>query len=440
MEPALDALLRASNPWIDRPAARREAVAAHLPPGLIPRRAARELAPLLDDDRRAHLLIGPRQCGKSTLLWSLLGEDRPLLFLNCEEPLVRSWCASPTLFVSEARGWLPEGGAVFLEEAQWLEEAGLFLKGLVDRRPGWSIFVTGSSSFHLLAKTRESLAGRATRHRLWPLSLEEVGEPAPDTPPAALPASRRAALDRLLVHGGYPEVWTSDRPEPLLHRLVEAFVVRDASDRFRIERIDAFRLLLELVAGQVGDLVNLAHLAEILGIASTTVSDYLSLLEETHVVVRVRPFSGGKRAELTSTPKLYFVDNGLRNALRGGFERLDRRADTGKLLESFVFTELHKRYPRPGDVRYWRTRNGAEVDFVLEPEPGRLLAIEVKAGAARRRIPRSARSFVDAYAPEELLIVHRGGVEEATLGTTRVRWVPAELLPEALPAPSDRVV
>ena len=441
MNEALDRILRESNPWLQRPGELRAHCDAHLPRSFVPRRAEEELRPLLGSRRHAHLLIGPRQAGKSTLLWSLLRDASSLLYLDCEEPLIRAWCRSPTLFCAEARDWLPPGGALFLEEAQWLEEAGLFLKGLVDQAPGWSVFATGSSSFHLLARTRESLAGRATRHRLWPFSLSEVAVAIPGTPPAALWQVRRDAMERMLVWGSYPEAWTSDDPAAVLHRLVEAFVVRDASDRFRIERLDAFRLLLKLAAGQVGDLVNLSHLAEVLGIAATTVSDYLSLLEETHVTVRVRPFVGGKRAELTSTPKVYFIDNGVRNALRGGFERLDRRGDIGKLMESWVFTELHKRFPRPRDVRYWRTRNGAEVDFVLEPKPGRLIVIEVKAGAgARRKLPRSARSFIDAYAPDELLIVHRGEAGEEAVGNTRVRWVPAERLPEHLPPPHERVI
>ena len=441
MNESLDRLLHESNPWVRRPGVLRSECDARLPSRFVPRLADRELSPLLGDHRHAHLVIGPRQAGKSTLLWSLVRGARALLYLDCEEPLVRAWCRSPTLFASEARDWLPPDGVLFLEEAQWLQEAGLFLKGLIDRASGWSVFATGSSSFHLLSRTRESLAGRATRHRVWPLSLQEVATAAPAAPPAALRAERRAAVERMLVWGSYPEAWTSDDPASVLHRLVEAFVVRDASDRFRIARLDAFRLLLELIAGQVGDLLNLSHLAEVLGIATSTVSDYLSLLEETHVTVRVRPFVGGKRAELTSTPKVFFVDNGVRNALRGGFERLGRRGDVGKLLESWVFTELHKRYPRPGDVRYWRTRNGAEVDFVLEPEPGRLIAVEVKAGArGRRKLPRSARSFVDAYAPDALLMVHRGEFAEELIGATRVRWVPVEALPEHLPEPSPRVV
>src|SRR5690606_12764578 len=116
---------------------------------------------------------------------------------------------------------------------------------------------------------------------------------------------------------------------------------------------------------QVGDLANLSEWARILGIATTTVAEYVNILEETHIVRRLRPFIGGKRAELTQTPKVYVVDNGLRNALAGGFEPLERRTDTGKLLENWVFSELNKPFPEPGEVRYWRTRSAAEVDFVL---------------------------------------------------------------------------
>ena len=163
------------------------------------------------------------------------------------------------------------------------------------------------------------------------------------------------------------------------------------------------------------------------------VADYAAILEETHILARVRPFAGGRRAELTSMPKVYFIDNGLRNHLAGGFEPLERRTDVGKLMENLVFGELHKRWPWPGELRFWRSKNGAEVDFVLEPEPGRLIAVEVKAGASpRRRISRGARSFLTACSPAELVVVHRGeGAEEQVEGT-RVRWLPIEELPEWL--------
>lgn len=434
MNPEIRTLLEVTNPWLSDPAAAQSAARRRAPPNLLPRDAAPDLAAALEDRRRAHLVIGPRQAGKSTLVWSLLSaRPQPLLFLNCEETLIRQWCVSPALFVGDMAEWLPEDGVLFLEEAQWLDEAGLFLKGLVDAQTGRRIVVTGSSSYHLLSRTRESLAGRATRHALWPLSLREVVPPGSHSTPAAFRRARREAMERQLLVGGYPEVWVSQRPEPVLQELLAAFVLRDASDRFRIERPDAFRLLLRLMAGQVGDIASFSEWSHILGIAVSTVSDYVSLLEETHLVRRVRPFIGGKRAELTQAPRFYFLDNGLRNLLVGGLTPLEERADLGKLMENWVASELHKRYPEPGDVRYWRTTGGAEVDFVLEPRPGVLVGIEVKArtGGAMK-ITRSLHSFIDAYQPRRVLLVHRGEPERQEVGSTEVFAVPAELLPEAL--------
>lgn len=404
-----------------------------LPTPFIQRATARPLAAVMANTRRAHLVIGPRQVGKSTLvLATVASEARHLLYLNCEEPLIREWCRSPGSFSGDLDAWLPRGGVLYLEEAQWLEEAGLFLKGLVDARLDRCIVATGSASFHLLARTRESLAGRATRHEVWPLSLREVA-PALDGPAAAYRRSARAAFERQLIHGGYPEAWTSDDPEPLLHELVTAFVLRDASDRFRIARPDAFRGVLRLAAGQIGDVVNYSEWARVLGIATSTVTDYAALLEETHILRFVRPFAGGKRAELTQAPKVYYLDTGLRNAVGGGFGPLTGRVDLGHLVECWVFGELHKRCPKPGQVRFWRTRGGAEVDFVLEPELGRYVGVEVKAGASAR-LTRSTRSFMEAYRPSHVLLVHRGEERQEVVDGTLVMWVPAELLPEALDA------
>ena len=376
--------LERTNPWSDDPAAAADEARTRLPATYVPRAVIPTLQDAFEDTRRAHLVIGPRQAGKSTVIWRLLANrPSPLLFLNCEELVVRQWCRSPGLFAADLSEWLPEGGTVFFEEAQWLDEAGLFFKGLIDANTRRRVVVTGSSSFHLVARTRESLAGRATRHRVWPLSLREVAPLESNRPAAVHRRCARTAQERQLVVGGYPQAWTTRDPCPILYELVTAFVLRDASDRFRIERPDAFRLLLRLAAGQIGDLVKYAEWAHILGVATSTVSDYAALLEETHVLRLVRPFIGGKRAELTQIPKVFYIDNGLRNAVAGGFGPLDQRIDVGKLMENWVFTELHKRFPEPGAVRYWRTRNGAEVDFVLEPTPGEIIGIEVKSHRAR---------------------------------------------------------
>jgi len=434
MNAQLRSLIESTNPWLGDLQAQSRHVIGRLPDPYITRTAEHGLAQALEDTRRAHLVIGPRQAGKSTLVWSVLSRmSGPLLLLNCEEPLIRQWCDSPGLFAAELGQWLPPGGTVFFEEAQWLREAGLFIKGLVDAHKGRRIVVTGSASFHLAARTRESLAGRATRHQLWPLSLAEAIGDQGGVADAVARRAAREVLERHLVRGGYPAAWTAADPVPVLQDLVTSFVLRDASDRFRIERPDAFRRLLQLAAGQIGDVVNYSEWARITGIATSTVIEYASLLEETHILRLLRPFIGGKRAELTQAPKVFYIDVGLRNAVGGGFASVNERVDIGKLLEGVVFGELHKRWPEPGAVRYWRTRGGAEVDFVLEPEPGRIVGLEVKASArAGARLSRSARSFIAAYGPALFLLVHRGEPAEELVDGVTVRWVPAELLPETL--------
>ncbi len=428
----LRSLIHLQNPWLGGGGLDVE-WQRRAPAEYVERLEAAGLAAALEDDRRAHLVVGPRQAGKSTLVWRTLScTDRPVLYLNCEEPLIREWCRSPGLFVGDLDEWLPEGGILFLEEAQWLEEAGLFAKGLIDAHCGRTVVVTGSASFHLMSRTRESLAGRATRRYVWPLSLSEVAPPVPGVVPAVQRARADAAIERMMITGSYPGVWTSATPERELSQLLTAYVLRDASDRFRIGRPDAFRKLLVLVARQVGDLINYSEWSRILGIAGTTVAEYIGLLEETHILATVRPFIGGKRAEVTSTPKVYLLDNGLRNALAGGFAALDQRVDVGKLFENWVFSELHKRFPAPGQIRFWRTRGGAEVDFIVEPRPGHLVAIEAKASSTTPRLTRSLRSFVAAYSVDRMLMVHRGERVDLATDTLTVEVLPAADLPTVL--------
>ncbi len=378
------------------------------------------------------LVVGPRQAGKSTLIWKTLAESgRPALFLNCEEPSVRTWLRSPALFLADLAELAPQVPVLFFEEIQFLPEAGLFLKGLADHRTGKEIYATGSSSFDLEAKTRESLAGRALRQLLLPFSVPEVaaasfessGAPGSQKGPELRRVELTETIERLLVFGGYPPVHLAAEPREELATLVESYIVRDASDRFRIRHIAALRKLLELAASQIGNLCNFSEWGALAGISYDTVAEYCRILEETHVIRLLRPFIGGKRAELTKMPKAYFLDNGVRNQLFGGYGAASRRGDRGALLENLVFTELYKNLnPLLDSIRFWRSKSKAEVDFVIEHQ-GRLLICEVKAGDARRKVTRSTRSFLDAYRPERVLIVHGGARETMDVGETPVEFL-----------------
>lgn len=347
--------------------------------------------------------------------------------MNCEERAVRDWAISPALYVNGLEQLIPRNSVVFFEEIQHLGEAGLFLKGLCDRKTGYRFVATGSSSFELASKTRESLAGRANRHLLLPFSLKELTRI--DSGPAALRERRaKKALEQLVVFGGYPTVYLGEKKEATLTGLVESFIIRDASDRFRIRHTDAFRKLLELMASQIGNLCNYSEWASSLGIAADTVKEYTSILEDAHVVIRIRPFVGGKRAEITSTPKVFFVDNGIRNRLFGGFGPFDSRPDKGALLENYVLTALAKHTnPLLDSIRYWRSKSGAEVDFVVE-RGGQLIGIEVKAGNARGKLTRSAHSFIDAYAPDHFWVVSDRAHDGFEKNRTEVKFItPSDL-------------
>ncbi len=369
--------------------------------------------------------MGPRQAGKSTAVWAHLADaGKPALFIDCEQGLVQQWCRSAPLFLADLEKAAPSPPVtLFFEEAQHLENAGLFLKGIVDRGFGAPILVTGSSSFHLGAKVRESLAGRATRERLLPLSLAEVGYDLETLPGLARARALEERLERHIIYGGYPDVWLGESPEALLTNLVEAIILRDASDLFRIGRPDVFRRLLRLAANQTGNLVNLSEWASILGVSRDTVASYLEILEAGHVVAMVPPYAGGRRSELTRTPKIFFIDNGIRNHLVHSFLPPADRVDSGPTVENWVFGELLKTLPLGTDLHFWRSTSGAEVDFVVDTGSG-IVALEVKAGTSGRpSIPRSARSFIEAYRPKNFLFVSNMRFDTGHIGATEVSWI-----------------
>lgn len=431
MQSDLLAILVRDNPWLEAPERLGSWLARKVPENFVPRLGMADAATRWRETDRTHLLVGPRQAGKSTLFWHHLAEvGEKVLHFDCEQRPVQAACRTAPLFLDELEGLVDEPVTLFFDEVQHLEEAGLFFKGLVDRKLGVAILVTGSSSYHLGAKTRESLAGRATRHRLLPFSLREVAHEADELAPALRERRIEEILDRHLVYGGFPEVWLSERPEVLLTDLLEAFVLRDASDLFQIQKPDAFRRLLQLIARQVGHVVNLTEWSSALGIDRRTVEKYLEILESSHVLVRVSPFVGGGRAEITSRPKVFFVDPGIRHRLIHEFRPLGERVDRGAVLENWVFTEIWKRTTFDETVHFWRSSSGAEVDFVLS-RGDRLVAVEVKSAALRRpKLPRSARSFVDAYEPARFLVVNTGIRHAEEVGSTSVRW----LLPQDLHA------
>ena len=178
------------NPWFDNTAFYNDEMARRMPDPFVPRAISLKR---FDDPRKAKFIVGPRQAGKSTLVWSYLAnlEPRRVMFLNGEEALVRSWCDSAIGLVRDLQKEFPMVNNLFFDEAQHIENMGLLAKGLVDAKADLNIFVTGSSSFHLMDRVRESLAGRAERRVLLPFSIDELSKNQGSTIPAVAKKRKR---------------------------------------------------------------------------------------------------------------------------------------------------------------------------------------------------------------------------------------------------------
>lgn len=420
------------NPWIENQEVWGNSVNKHMPQAFgFPyiKRFAESMA-TWPQPRKINLVVGPRQCGKSTLIWHTISNMGPdVVYINANELCFREWCTSPALFWSDIRKIIEQPKVLFFEEVQYIENAGLFLKGLADLHLNICIFATGSSSFHLHDKIRESLAGRAERMMLFPFSIKEWSGERDNSPKAIYENQVLKKLDHMLVFGSYPEACFSDKPDFVLNRLVESFVVRDVSDTFRIRYPAKFRKLLALMASQIGNLVNFSDWSSNCGLDIKTVESYANILEESNIIKLLPPYAGGKRAEIISSPKVFFVDNGIRNLMVHQFNDFEFRADKGPLFENWLFSELIKNSEYNDMIYYWRSKGGAEVDFVRQ-HGETLEGFEAKASRMDRpKLSRSARSFIKAYCPESFFVVNLNLRAEMDMDKTFIKWVtPVEFI------------
>lgn len=408
-------VLLSDNPWLQGEDPRRQ-WERRLPTSLVGRAAQ------LEPSGKVALVVGPRFAGKSTLVaTSVLRAGRPTLLLDAAEPAVAHWLRAPADLLEDLGGLLRGTPDLFLREVGRLEEPGRFLQGLVDRAPGVAIYASASSAFDLQARHRVALAGRAHRTLLLPLSLGELSASGPARS-APGPQELAAVARQMQLTGGFPAVAVaparsgppgaspaafaaSPCPHAPLAGLVEELVAHVASDRVHLRHPAALELLLSLAASHIGRLCNLSEWAARAGISHGTANGYLQLLQACYVVALVPAFVGGRRAEVTAARKVYFHDNGVRNQIFGGFGALEERGDRRALLQNLVFSEIAKAiHPLLDTVAHWRTRSGAEVDFVVQ-QRGRLTAIDARADDPRARIGRSARSFIQAYEPDRFVVV-----------------------------------
>jgi uncharacterized protein len=346
---------------------------------------------------KAILLFGARQLGKTTLLKKIFSLDSGTLWLNGDEPDVRALFEQVNS--SALRALFAGKRMVVLDEAQRIPDIGLKLKLVTDNIPEVQVVATGSSAFELANKTNEPLTGRKWEYRMFPISFAEmVGH-------HGLMEEKRLLHTRL-VYGYYPEIVANPGHEKeVLKTLTDSFLYKDILTWENILKPDKLIRLMQALAFQAGNLVSFNEIGNLVGLDNKTVERYVNLLEQVFIVFRLGSFSRNLRSELNSSRKIYFYDNGIRNALIAAFQPVSLRQDVGALWENWLVSERMKclHYDRLwANSFFWRTAQQQEIDYVEESD-GALRAWEFKWNPERRfQFP---KPFVEKYRPVALEVL-----------------------------------
>lgn len=374
------------------------------------------------------ILVGPRQAGKTTigkhLCQKLLDEKRyqQLLYLNCDYREIRQWLQSTTFLKDIETTLLLKNYILFIDEVQRLESPGLLLKIIHDLNLPIKMLASGSSQLEIKSKVQEHLTGRQLEALILPLSCREV--------------NFKQDYLSLLQYGSYPQVYLAQQKQVFLQELFNNYIKKDIIEFLQISKPDVVQQLLGLLAHSSGQLLNFQQLAVDCRVNVETIRHYIDILEKTYVIKLIRPYVGNKRTELTSNPICYFIDNGFRNQALNNFTPIENRTDSGLLVENMVFQELYKyqiQERKNWQIHYWRTKIGAEVDFVLKADYETILPVEVKyRNTAGLTISRGYRSFIDAYEPKKGYVVTKNQIGQLEHGKTTIQFFPLENLPDLL--------
>jgi predicted AAA+ superfamily ATPase len=327
---------------------------------------------------KAIVLTGPRQTGKTTLLKEISESRAPFLWFDGDDPTVRALLTEPN--TEELRQLIGTHKFVCIDEAQRIPNIGLTLKIITDQFPQVQLLVSGSSSFDLYNQTNEPLTGRKWEYRLYPVSWEEL-----EGALGYLKAAQQ--LENRMIFGMYPDIINNPGEErELLSTLASSYLYRDILAYGGLRKPEVLEKLVQALAFQVGQEVSYNELSGMLQIDKNTVSAYIDILEKGYVVFKLPSFSRNLHNEIKTNKKVYFYDNGVRNAVIGNFAPLDLRPDKGALWENFLISERKKylEYHRIFAKSYfWRTAQQQEIDYVEELD-GRIRGYEFKWKAPKK--------------------------------------------------------
>lgn len=356
---------------------------------------------------KAIILMGARQVGKTTLLKNIIKDSENSLWLNGDEVDVQELFEKPSAV--RLKQFFGNNTTVIIDEAQRIPEIGLKLKLITDSLPEIQIIATGSSSFELANSVNEPLTGRKWESKMYPVSFEEMVNHH------GLLDEKRS-INHRLVFGYYPDVVVNTGNEKeILKQLTDSFLYKDVLMLEQIKKPEKIVKLLQALAYQIGSQVSYSEIGTMIGLDSKTVEKYITVLEQAYVVFRVGSFNRNLRNELKNSKKVYFWDNGVRNAVIANFEIAETRSDIGKLWENFLVSERIKKNDYHNLWKnhwFWRTKEQKEIDWIEEGD-GKIKAFEFKWNPEAKY--KKPKQFLNAYPESDLQVISPKNVEEFLL-------------------------
>ncbi|MDI6792319.1 MAG: AAA family ATPase [bacterium] len=412
-------------------------------------------------------IIGPRQAGKTTVLEMLrdylckgLRVDKDLIQTATFEDrrLLAQFEADPVAFVKSYFPPLSDKVAyLMIDEFQYADNGGQKLKLIYDTIKGIKIIITGSSSLDIKAQVGKFLVGRILTFHLYPFNfgevlrgketrLERIYREGNREISAWLLEDKRTCEKRgkdifaqeminryeeFCLWGGYPAVvlsQTDKERQKILADIYNNYILKDIKGLLELATDTNLFSLSQYLATQAGNLLTYQNLGQASNLDYRQLKRHLNILKETMICQEVKPFFRNRQKELTKNPKIFFIDMGFRNNLMENMNTFDKRSDTGAIVENAVFIRLNELSKGAGKINFYRTKAGAEVDFIFQIK-GDIVPIEVKfSKMTEEKVSRSFMSFINSFEPLRGIILTRDYWGRKQQGKTEILFAPVYYL------------
>jgi len=349
------------------------------------------------------LLTGARQVGKTTLLKHICEQKGDYLFINGDDPEMRSVLEDAG--EQKLRSLIKNHKILFIDEAQRIKDIGIILKIIHDQISEVKLIVSGSSALDLNNELNEPLTGRKFHFNIYPLSWNELTNHFGYL-------KGKTTLEQQLIYGSYPEIIKQPtQAEALLKEITISYLYKCLLNHKGIRKPEALDKLLLALALQLGSEVNFNEVSNTIGLDRGTIEQYINLLEKTFVIFRVQPLSRNLRNEINKTRKIYFYDNGIRNAIISNFNDIRLRNDTGALWENYLISsriKLLSNQNKSTRFYFWRTYQQQKIDWI-EERGGEFYAYEFKYNPKKVNFP---KTFLNKYNPITHKVINNKNFDE----------------------------